>query len=101
MAFNYTEIDTMQLRADVGQLRDNMSEASSCLRDFMSEINELNSMWKGKANSAFRVQVQQDYEIMSGILEKISRLADGMENAQLEYEKCERVVLSIVDGIQV
>lgn len=101
MSVNYIEIDTEQLKRDMQELLNGEKNAESALQEMVQEVNELNTMWSGKANRAFRVQFSKDIELMSELLEKIKRLAECMEFASTEYVKCEVEVKDLVDNIKI
>lgn len=97
----YIEIDTEQLKRDTQELQSNEKSAESALQEMVQEVNELNTMWSGKANQAFRTQFNKDVELMTELLEKMKRLAECMEFASTEYVKCEQEVRTLVDGIRI
>lgn len=101
MAITYIEIETEQLNKDTQELLENKQRAESILNEMVQEIEELNTMWSGKANMAFRLQFSKDVEVMRGVLEKMQKLADCMEYASTEYVKCENEVKALVDSIKI
>lgn len=101
MAVSYIEIDTEQLKRDTQELIENRNHAEAALKEMIQEIEELNTMWSGKANRAFRVQFTNDVTQMNELLDKMDKLADCMEYAEREYVKCENEVRSMVDSIRI
>ncbi len=101
MAVNYIEIDTSQLSSDISSLRADITKAKASLKSMKSELEELNTMWQGAANLAFRAQTTKDYNMMLSMLGTVSKLADCMENAKSEYIKCEQSVKSAVNSIRI
>lgn len=101
MAVSYIEIDTEQLKRDTRELIDIRKNAESALNEMIQEIQELNAMWSGKANMAFRIQFGKDVTLMNELLDKMDKLADCMECAAREYVKCENEVKSMVDSIRI
>lgn len=98
---SYIEIDTEQLKRDTEELLNNEKNAESALQEMVQEVNELNTMWSGKANRAFRTQFNKDVTLMTELLEKMKRLAECMEFASTEYVKCESEVKALVDSIRI
>ena len=67
----------------------------------VQDIEELNTMWSGKANLAFCTQFSKDVELMNELLNKMQKLAECMEFASGEYVRCENEVKSLVDSIKI
>lgn len=101
MAVNYIEIDTGQLDRDIRELRENIDRSAKEMESMVQEIEEMNAMWSGKANMAFRTQFANDVQKMQGLLEKLNKLAECMEYASAEYVKCEGEVRNMVDEIRI
>lgn len=101
MSITYVEIETGQLKRDTQELLENRQRAVAVLNEMVQEIEKLNGMWSGKANRAFRIQFEKDVMIMEELLEKMQKLAECMEYAAAEYEKCENEVKTLVDSIQI
>lgn len=101
MAITYIEIETEQLKRDTQELLENKQKAETVLNEMVGEIEELNAMWSGKANMAFRTQFNKDVELMKALLEKMQKLAGCMDFASAEYAKCENEVKSLVDSIRI
>ncbi len=101
MAVTYIEIETEQLKRDTQELLENRQRAVTVLKEMVQEIEELNTMWSGKANRAFRTQFAKDVSSMEQLLEKIQKLAECMEYAASEYGRCESEVKTLVDSIRI
>ena len=101
MAISYIEIDTGQLNKDIGDLDADIKRAEKTLTDMVQEMEELNSMWQGQANMAFRVQFQNDNVMMQELLEEMIKLEECMRYASSEYVKCENEVKDMVDSIRI
>lgn len=101
MAITYIEVDTDQLKRDNQELIDNTAKARTCLNNLKEEMEEMNAMWSGKANLAFRMQIDSDYRFLESILEIMDKLSDSIDNAGKEYVKCENEVLSTVNSINI
>lgn len=97
----YMEIDTSQLKADIRELEAGTAKVKNSLQGLKGEMEELNGMWKGQANMAFQRQVNLDCSLISGLLEKMDRLAGCMAYAANEYVRCEQEVKNVLDDIQI
>lgn len=101
MAITYIEVDTALLKADVEELETNTANARKSLESLAAELEELNTMWSGRANMAFRKQANSDCAAMENMLREMDKLAECMKHAGKEYENCENNVKSAVDGIRI
>lgn len=101
MAITHIEIDTDMLKSDVGEIESGIDNAKKALEALMSELEELNTMWKGKANVAFRMSAKKDHEAMLRMISEVEKLKESMCKAAKEYEKCESEVKSMVDSIRI
>lgn len=101
MAINYIEIDTGQLNRDIEDLDESIVRAEKSLTAMVQEMEELNSMWQGKANAAFRAQFENDNIMMQELLKEMQKLEECMRYASTEYVKCENEVKSMVDSIKI
>lgn len=101
MAITYIEIETEQLKRDTQELLESKQKAETVLNEMVGEIEELNAMWSGQANLAFRNQFNKDVALMKELLMKIQNLAECMDFASTEYVKCESKVKSLVDSIRI
>lgn len=101
MAITYIEVDTEQLKRDNQELIDNTAKARNSLNSLKEEMEEMNAMWSGKANLAFRMQIASDYRFLESILENMDKLSDSLNNAATEYVKCENEVISTINSINI
>lgn len=101
MAIQYIEIDTAQLDRDIRELKAQISRTRKSLENMQAEIDELSTMWTGRANLAYRNQVAKDYRMMQSMLSVLEKLAVSMENAKKEYIRCENSVKSAVESIRI
>lgn len=101
MAITYIEIETDQLKRDSQELFENKQHAETILNEMVQEIEELNTMWSGRANLAFRMQFNKDVELMRELLEKMKKLSECMDYASEEYVRCENEVKTLVDSIRI
>lgn len=101
MAITYIEIDTGQLNRDIEELEENITNANQSLTAMVQEMDELNSMWQGQANDAFRAQFANDNTMMQELLKEMQKLEECMRYASGEYVKCESEVKNMVDSIRI
>lgn len=101
MAISYIEVETEMLKKDAQELLEKKQNAETALKEMIGEVEELNAMWKGKANDAFRAQFGIDVMKMNALLERMKKLGECMEFAASEYVRCEGEVKSLVDSIKI
>ena len=51
----YVEVDTERLNRDIQELNESLAKVQGSLVSMMEEIEEMNGMWTGRANLAFRL----------------------------------------------
>lgn len=97
----YMEVDTARLNEDVRELERGTAKVRSSLQGLKGEMEELNGMWRGQANMAFRRQVNLDCSLISALLEKMDRLAGCMTYAANEYAWCEQEIKNALADIRI
>jgi len=101
MAAAYIKIDTDRLGADIKQLNESIASVQKSMSELVSEIEQLNTMWKGEANTAFRVQTEKDFNYMKQIIKGFQEFASDMEGAKRDYIRCENQVTDEVNRIRI
>ena len=95
------EIDTGILREDVERLKAALRIINGKMSGMYTAMQELNTMWEGPSNQILNLQFNRDKETMEMLLEILQKLADSMDFARTEYERCEAQVHSLVSSIRV
>lgn len=101
MAVMYMEIDVSQLNSDIRSLKEGTEQAKKNLNSMLQEMEELNAMWQGRANQAFREQVEKDKAAIEKLLERLTYLSECMDYASGEYMRCENEVKDAVEAIRI
>ena len=101
MAFSQIEMDTSTLQRDIDTLDDLIRRTREQKRKLITTVEELNSMWSGRANSAFNAQFQTDMANFDNALEVLGEIRNSLENAKSEYNSCEQKVEGIINSITV
>ncbi|MDD6619665.1 MAG: WXG100 family type VII secretion target [Eubacteriales bacterium] len=94
------EVDVQRLGNDVEDARQNLQFLQSNLNKMFSDLQELDTMWDGDANEAFKVQVEVDREFMTDVCKNLKRILDSMDFAKAEYNRSENSVLSAVRSLR-
>lgn len=97
----YIEVDTNQLDQDVDELEVNIHAVQKTLKKLQEEFEELNAMWTGDANLAFRKQIASDMTALEEIIEEVKKIHKCMKHASKEYVKCEGDVSDLVKKIAI
>jgi uncharacterized protein YukE len=64
-------------------------------------INELDTMWDGQANDAFKAQFQKDEQLCETYCKALDDFIACLEYAAKEYENCENMVKQAVDAVRI
>jgi WXG100 family type VII secretion target len=98
---HYIKISTESLKNDSNKITELALSAKKQLQAVYSEIEILDGMWDGPAKDVFLKQFDQDYELFKNLCRFVEVFADDMNNAALEYERCENNVKDAVKAIRV
>ncbi|MBP5280935.1 MAG: WXG100 family type VII secretion target [Lachnospiraceae bacterium] len=101
MAITYLEVNTGTLSSDANDMEEEINQATVSLTELTEEMDELNAMWQGAANMAFRAAVRKDVNSMTEMLALMSALVESCKNAAREYNRCETEVLAEVASIRI
>lgn len=101
MASQEITVNTFTLAGDIDALRTTLQIARKQLDDMFTQIAELDTMWDGPANEAFKAQFNLDYETTKNLCETVESIIACMEFAKEQYNTCENEVNGIVSSISI
>lgn len=101
MANREIAVNTSTLAGDINELRTALGNARSYLKEMFNQLGELDVMWDGPANDAFKRQFANDYENAKNLCNTIDSLLSNMEYAREQYNACENEINSIVSAISI
>lgn len=101
MANKEIAINTSTLAGDIGELRTILGNTRNQMKEMFNQVAELDTMWDGPANEAFRRQFNNDYENTKHLCNEIESLLVFMEKAREQYDICENTVNGIVSAISI
>ena len=101
MGCGYVRVNSTALANDVDNIKSSLERISMAVDEMYDQVNVLNSMWKGTANSAFQEKFAGDYQDIKSFIEEIKDFADKLENDRREYERCERDVISMIESVRI
>jgi len=101
MANREIAINTSTLAGDISELQNALGNARNALTQMFNHLTELDAMWDGSANDAFRKQFANDYENAKNLCNTIDSLLGNMRYAREQYDACENEVNSIVSAISI
>ena len=94
-------VDTTQLQKDKNTVKANLKKVERIIKSIYDDVAELDAMWDGSANEAFKNQFQRDYVTINEILRDIEKYIEKMSYAKNKYENCENAVSEIISKIKV
>lgn len=94
-------VNTNTLASDADNFENHIEAANARLESMKQNIDELNTMWKGQANEAFKQQFMIDYADMKEIINKCRKYKNLLSSAVTEYNKCDSQVNSLVNRIKI
>lgn len=98
---DYIEINIRSLNTDLGELIEELEKIRTEMKQMFDEIQALDTMWDGPANSAFNAQFASDYQLMEEMCTTIDSLIAYGDNARAEYISCENAVSAAIDEIKI
>ena len=93
------KVNTDALNSDSNELLTEVNSILSLTSKMYDSVQELNSMWKGKANEAFREQFTKDYAKTKKFLNELRKFSQTLSDDSTEYNSCEANVASYVSRI--
>ena len=97
----YLRVDTRELNKDLDELQRLTVVLNDAEKNMIEQIRQLNSMWTGKANSAFNVQFDIDCSKFEQLRDTIKKYREKLAKARTEYNRCDSKVNDIVNSIKV
>lgn len=94
------EISTERLDADINKMQENLENLRNANQQVMRCLEQLNTMWEGKAHLVFTNQTRMDQIILLHLTENIGNLIECMEYAKSEYIRCNEEVNSKIASIR-
>lgn len=101
MAGVFIEVDTQQLQRDKNALQERLNQLRQTLQNVYGQMDELDAMWDGPANQAFKEQFASDRGEFEAVCAEVEALIASMEFARGAYEKCEAEVYAAVAAIRI
>ncbi len=101
MANREIAVNTSTLSGDINELRGALGDARAYLTEMFNQLGELDLMWDGPANEAFKKQFANDYENAKNLCNTIDSLLGNMEYAREQYDACENEIRGIVSAISI
>lgn len=95
MANNRIEVNSSTIRKKASELKSLNRKFMSLVSALRSQERALNSMWDGDANDAFHKAFASDEKQMETFYKEIEKYASSLESIAGEYEKVEKVNVSM------
>lgn len=100
MAIDHIEIETSSLSSDIKSMTEKTNNVENQINEMFDSMAELDTMWDGSANEAFRNQFQIDYQTMKELIKEVRYLISCMEYAKKRYEECEDDTYALISSIR-
>lgn len=101
MASQEITVNTSTLAGDIEALKTTLQTARKQLEDMFTQVAELDTMWDGPSNEAFKTQFHLDYENSKNLCVTVESIIACMEFAKDQYNTCENEVNGIVSSISI
>ena len=101
MAKTIIEVNTNTLKSDVSNIEARIRSLRSEAANLRNTADQLGSMWEGPAKQAFMAAVQADLSKLENLIKAMERFTNQTSECQVEYDKCEQAVSSIISSIRV
>lgn len=92
-------VDTAVLIANIRELQSKLAASRSQLSKMTTSVNELSTMWQGKAQTEFVKQFSEDVEMTEDMFATVESIIESMEFAKNEYDLCESEIGELVATI--
>ncbi|BCN29976.1 WXG100 family type VII secretion target [Anaeromicropila herbilytica] len=86
---NSIEISTQILDSDTASMIEELNAVRNQMKSMFDEVIELNTMWEGPANNAFKEQFGIDHATFTELCTSVEKFIECMQFASKEYTKCE------------
>lgn len=96
---DYLLVDITALLRDVDRLRELYNMIQNNINDMYSDVQALNSMWTGEANSTFNKSFSDDYEKAKKYLSGLDGCIASIENQCDAYISSDEAAMSLVEEI--
>lgn len=101
MAIKEIEQNTDRLSDDIIRLEEEKAVLEKSIDAMFDAVKNLDTMWEGPANEAFRAQFQTDYQTCLEMNKTLGILIEKLRKAREEYDKCESEVENLVRVIRI
>lgn len=91
--------DTEIMNSDVNHIREELEVARKMIDKTYVAVEELNAMWEGNANAAFRAEFAKDQEGMLELCEIIEEITQSMQESRDDYRKTDEEVNELIQSL--
>ncbi|MBR3039695.1 MAG: WXG100 family type VII secretion target [Lachnospiraceae bacterium] len=91
--------DTDIMNNEVKNIRDELEVARTMIEKTYVAMGELDAMWEGIANEAFRTAFARDQEGMYELCETIEEITQSMQESKDDYRKSDEEVNELVQSL--
>lgn len=98
---NIIETNTETMKSDTGTISGYISNLRNASKAIEGIIGTLSGSWEGEAATAYETRLRNDVTKLNELIDAVSELNQGTQNAGTRYEQCENNVADIISSINV
>ncbi len=101
MAINKIATDINMMQNDIRELEELIKVVDNTTQNIKQKMDELNTMWTGKAKATFSKQLEDDYTRLQQVCICISGSMESIKLAEKEYAKCEEHINEVIKNVSI
>ncbi len=95
------QADYLKMSVLSEQLHEVSNGMQSCMDSLIKSVKRMELSWKGEANAAFLLQMQEDFFTMQVFINGLKSAADQLSEIIREYQKTEAIIEQKIGGIRI
>lgn len=96
---DYLKTDAYRLKNSSDNLQSLINQLISNIDEIYNDVNSLNGMWTGNANSAFTKSFSLEYSDIKEYLKRLNDFAVRIYDDGVAYERCEQSALQMAESM--
>lgn len=101
MDISYIRMDTDMMKNTISDMQSLLDQLQETANQAYNDVAELDTMWDGAANTAFKNEFRRDKNHMQTLIMSIREYLIAFNNAREEYRACENQVEELVRLISI
>lgn len=92
-------VETNRLGKEAEGIIEHITDIQKNIKGLSDEIISLSDRWQGMASASFMMTYQEDCEGLNRLMTDLTNLYEQIKKAQGAYNRCEKIVESVVRRI--